>query len=315
MNGTPPTPDFVRRFADLPERDPRAGLRRAALDVLGRLAPALGRGAAALARPRLQVLNLHHVFVDEEEGFRALLGWLVETGHEFVRYGDGLDALLAGRLTRPSIAFTFDDGLASCVRAARILEEFDVRACFFVVTSMVGERDPERIARFAAERIHMPPVDVLGWGDVAALQEAGHEIGSHTHEHPVGSETTPGRLREDLQRSAALLRERCGGVRHFSWPYGRFRHFSAEAVAAVFDAGFETCASAERGAHVAPAPRDPRQLCVRRDHTIAAWPLAHHRWFLGQAARRARPEGNLWPPAWRGVLDGGGAPAAGGVSG
>lgn len=303
MNETSPPTEFVRRFADLPERDPRAGLRRTALDALGRLAPVLGRGASALARPRLQVLNLHHVFADEEEGFRALLGWLVRTGHDLVPYGTGVDRLLTGTLARPSVAFTFDDGLASCVRAARILEEFDARGCFFLATSMVGERDAERIARFAADRIHMPPVEFLDWDEVEALLAAGHEIGSHTHTHPMGSACPVDALGQDLHRSAETLRARCGEVRHFSWPYGRFHHFSAEAVGAVFAAGFETCASAERGAHVTPAPTDARRLCIRRDHTIAAWPLAHHRWFIGHAARRARAEDNLWPAGWRRVMD------------
>lgn len=291
-------PRTVRTFAELPERDPRAPLRRAVLHVLGRMAPLLGRGAGALARPRLQVLNLHHVFPDEEQGFRRLLEWLVATGHDLVAYGEGVERLRAGRLTRPSVAFTFDDGLRSCVRAATVLEEFGTRGCFFLVTSMVGQTDPAEVARFCAERIHMPPTDFMDWDGVGALQARGHEFGSHTHTHPVVSETEPDAVREELARSRDSLLARCGAAEHFSWPYGRFRHFSAGAAAAVFEAGYTTCASAERGAHVGPAPDRPEALCIRRDHAVAAWPLAHHRWFLGQAARRAAPEGNGWPDGW-----------------
>lgn len=290
----------MARFAELPERDPRAGARKAALDVLGRVAPLVGRGRRVLRRPRLQILNLHHVFPDEEEGFRRLLGWLRETGHDLVPYGAGVAALVEGRLERPSVAVTFDDGLHSCVRAAAILEEFGTRGCFFVVTDMVGETDPERVRRFCAERIHMPPVAFLDWDDVDALARAGHEIGSHTHTHPVMSDLTPEGAAEELGASREALMRRMGAVRHFSWPRGRFAHFSADAAAAVFEAGFESCASAERGAHPpVHVPVPARGVCLRRDHAIAAWPLAHHRWFVGAAAAGMSQEHNGWPAAWQ----------------
>ncbi len=286
---------YVRRYANLPERDPRAGLRGFALTALGRLAPLLGRGRRALARPRLQVLNLHHVFPDEEAGFRALLEWLRRTGHDLVPYGEGVRALSEGTLTRPSVAFTFDDGLATCVRAAEILEEFGAVGCCFVVTSMVGETDPTRVARFTAERIHMPPVKFLSWHDVEWLLRRGHEVGSHTHAHLMVAETSEQALAEDLERSRELLTARCGGASHFSWPYGRFHHFSRAGAEAVFAAGFDTCASAERGAHPPSSGSDLRDLCIRRDHAIAAWPLSHHRWFIGNAVGSMVPENSRWP--------------------
>jgi peptidoglycan/xylan/chitin deacetylase (PgdA/CDA1 family) len=57
--------------------------------------------------------------------------------------------------------------------------------------------------------------------DLAALRDAGMEMGSHGHEHLVFSKLDPARQRTEIERSFDLLRRATGApVRSFCYPYG-----------------------------------------------------------------------------------------------
>jgi len=278
------------------QRWPRAArdiMRRGALDLF-----ALFDSETHLARPRVQILYLHHVLGDEEEGFRALLKWLGEQ-HTFVSYSDAVRRL-HGELPidRPYVAFCFDDGLRNSMRAAELLAEAGASACFFVCTSMAVPRSAEDVRGFCADELHFPPAGFLSFDDMETLLRGGHEIGNHSSRHKTLATISGAELEDDVAGSLAELRQRLGnGIEHFAWPRGRFHHFSAAAAAAVFRAGHASCASAERGAHVT-STAVPHELCIRRDHVIAAWPLRHARHFLVQASRSAGAANSMWPDGW-----------------
>ena len=165
---------------------------------------------------------------------------------------------------------------------------------------MIDETDDWRIVRFCREQLALPPVAFMDWRDVETLLRQGHEIGSHTMNHLDLGQLDNTRLQDEISRSYELLRERTGMARHFSWPYGRFRHFSPEAARTVFDAGFASCASAVRGCHVSGTAG--RDLCVRRTHVVAGWPLRNVLFWLSYYGRTASPQSNCWPETWRAVL-------------
>jgi hypothetical protein len=71
----------------------------------------------ALVRPRVHFTYMHHVFRDEEKEFVALLEWLVEAGHKFISYSEGIDRVVRGDIDKAYVSFTFDDGFKSCLRA------------------------------------------------------------------------------------------------------------------------------------------------------------------------------------------------------
>jgi peptidoglycan/xylan/chitin deacetylase (PgdA/CDA1 family) len=145
----------------------------------------------------------------------------------------------------------------------------------------------------------MPPLEFMDWDDVDALRTSGHEIGSHTIAHSRLSETRGALLGEEVAGSRAALAERVGEVRHFSWPFGLFEDFAPAAAAAVRAAGYDSCASAVRGSHGG----NESWPCIRRDHVVAAWPLAHVRYLLARSARRALAGDDSWPAGWAPRVD------------
>ncbi len=88
-----------------------------------------------------------------------------------------------------------------------------------------------------------------------------------------------------------MIEDKVGPIKHFAWPYGLFSHFSDTARQVTFKAGFKSCASAERGAHVVHAANiAPEHICIRRDQLIANWPLKHNLYFLARSSNAASPE-------------------------
>jgi peptidoglycan/xylan/chitin deacetylase (PgdA/CDA1 family) len=109
----------------------------------------------------------------------------------------------------------------------------------------------------------MPVLRALGWpgvlnlevnnvrpGDltehqVAALIRAGWEVDSHTVTHPDLTTLPDARLREELVRSRAFIRQRFGvPVDFFCYPAGRF---DARVVAAVRAAGYRAATTTQPG--------------------------------------------------------------------
>jgi hypothetical protein len=293
-------------WRDVTPRNSRAAVRGLAISTLSAAQQLIGRTTALLRQPRVQVLILHHIFPDEESRFRTLLQRLQQL-HTFIPYGEAVRrAEMGGQaVDRPYLAFTFDDGVKNCLRAAPILEEFNARACFFVCPAIVGEIDPAMIESFCRDRLELKGgvrYDFMNWDDLLSLRDRGHEIGGHTMTHANLAAVSTDVAREEIGKCRDVIMHRVGECNHFAWTYGHFRHCTAEAVNIVFNSGYRTCASGVRGCH-GPERSDPTlPPCVRRDHIVAGWPIGHSLYFLAKSSRMLSPETGAWPAEWREAL-------------
>lgn len=248
-----------------------------------------------LARSRVHIINLHHLFPDEEQGFIRILSRLAET-HTFVTYTDAVTKIWSGNIDGPYIAFSFDDGIKNCVRAAEILRDFGGRACLFLCPSIVGVKDEVRLRSFGLNTLRLGPVEFVDWDDVHRLLLLGHEIGSHAMRHQRISDLPVSQVEAEIGESMEVLSRRIGRVRHFAWPFGRFEDFSALGARLAYETGFESCASGVRGCHTSQAVG--RALCLRREHVMAKWPVHHILYFLARSLRVSSRETNCWPEGW-----------------
>ena len=120
--------------------------------------------------------------------------------------------------------------VGATMRVLDVLAEHDARATFFVL-GRVAEACPELVRRILA---------------------AGHEVGSHGHEHRFVYRQTPEEFARDLERSLQAL-ERAGAppVRTYSAPYFSITRRSLWALDALVAAGIDVDSS------IMPAP-NPR---------------------------------------------------------
>ncbi len=284
---------YMTRYEDL-VRSKTKTLRGYARD-LALTGLSLAASEKYLAIPRVQFLYIHHVFKDEEKRLDALMKRLSKH-HQFISYNHAVDKILAGAIDKPYITFSSDDGFKNNLRAAEILNEYNAKACFFINPGVIGETDYDKIRQFCTGTLEFPPVEFLNWDEVGKLQQWGHEIGSHTMMHMNIAAQTEQQITEDMRQTYRILSEKCGSMKHFAFPYGRFFHFSATGRKSVFDAGFTTCATAERGCHINPsAPMTGQELCIRRDHTVLGWDMNHIMYFLINNAKHTSVNNNFYP--------------------
>lgn len=245
-------------------------------------------------KPRIQFLFVHHIFKDEVQTFKDLLAELSKH-HTFISHSEAVERIVTGIIDRPYISWSSDDGFKNNLEAARILNEYDAKACFFLNPDSIGAQQEEWISKFCADRLKMPPVDFMDWHDVAKLQSWGHEIGSHTMNHKNLAEMSLEEVKYDIAISKEVIEKHCGKVRHFAFPYGRFFDFNKAAFEAVFNAGYESCSTGERGCHISEGRRiEKDELFIRRDQVVCGWNLQHILYFVVNNAKKAQYSDNFF---------------------
>lgn len=286
---------YINEYTVIKKQQPssvRNVLRSTLLDILSLNVSEL---SDSFNEPRIQFLYIHHIFKDEELALESLIKSLSKK-HTFISFSLAVEKLLNGTIDQPYIVFSSDDGLKNNISAAKIFSSFGISACFFINPFIIGQQDYKIIADFCKQQLHFPPVEFMNWEEVNQLQQMGHEIGSHTMKHINVAATSPEAVKEDIFKSYEILTQRCGEQKHFAYPYGRFFHFNEVGRKAVFEAGFQSCSSAERGCHINhTATLKKEDVLIRRDHIILDWKLDHILYFLLNNARKTDIRNNLFP--------------------
>jgi len=252
-----------------------------------------------LNKPRVQFLYIHHAFKDEEEKLDLLLGKLKQN-HTFISYSEAVERVLKSNIDKPYITLSSDDGFKNNLNILKILNKHGAKACFFINPSIVGESDFEKIKNYCKTRLHFPPIEFLTWEDVEKIQSAGHEIGSHTMSHINISAATTEQMTEEISKSYEVIKNHCGQVSHFAYPYGAFSNFTLSAKKIVFETGYLSCTSAVRGCHIEQGTTlENDKLCIRRDHIILDWNINHIMHFLIHNSRKASVVNNFFPESMR----------------
>ncbi len=291
--------NYVDTYSEVKKHKPetlRSKIRKFVLDGLS-LWDNIKGIEKELNMPKVQFLYIHHVFKDEELALEKLLKRL-RKNHEFISYSEGVNKILEGKIDKPYICFSSDDGFKNNVRAAEILSRHNAKACFFINPSLIGNVSYHDIEKHCRVRLDFPPVEFLNWDEVEKIQRMGHEFGSHTMEHMNVANAEKQVFQEDCEKTYEILKKHCGEAKHFAFPYGRFFHFNQTAYETVFNTGFVSCATAERGCHVNHGKAlSYKELYIRRDHVILDWNIDHVFHFLANNAKRASTNNNLFAGA------------------
>lgn len=151
------------------------------------------------------------------------------------------DAVLRPR-RRKTVVVTFDDAYASVARLARpVLDHLGVAATIFAPTSFIGSGEPMSwpgIDHWASGP-HSRELVPLSWEELAELDAAGWEVGSHTKTHPRLTELSDDALADQLLESRLEVERRLGiECRSIAYPYGDYdRRVGVAAANAGYAAG------------------------------------------------------------------------------
>lgn len=195
---------------------------------------------------RALVLTYHAIepgdgplFVDPAT-FASHLDSIVESGARAVTVSSLVELLRAGTLTRPAVAITFDDGIASVARVAGpLLAERSLPATVFCVAGHLGGANDWPTALPGAPRLELARADEL-----SALVPQGIEIGCHGLTHAPLVSGSPEFLERELVEGRNLLERAVEAqVRAYAYPYGAAPTAAARRVVeATFASAWTTAA-------------------------------------------------------------------------
>lgn len=269
----------------------REYVRGAALTVLSTMLRK--KTAMSLRTARLQNLYLHFLPADDELEFITLIRRL-RRGHQIITYSEMVHRAKHGPIDQPYLTLSFDDGFGTNIRAARLLAEEGISACFFVCPDLIGESRGTLLETFPNSL--GGESRCLTWDEVDEVLLLGHEVGSHTLTHPVLVELPFDEAARQIHSSKKVLEQHVGAIKHFAWPRGQFHHFSTRLLHEVINAGFVSCTSAVRGAHTKASEISPP--CIYREHWVTGWPEEHLLYLMGRSVRKRLGESGQWPSEW-----------------
>ena len=230
-------------------------------------------------------------FVVPPHRFAAQLERLSERGYVGLTVSQLVGRARAGSPLPPRVvALTFDDGYADfSTTALPLLHRYGFPATLYVATAYVGGSSRWLVRERETQR------PMLSWEQILAAQNAGIEIGAHSHDHAALDVLAPGQLLYEVRHCRALLEARLGGpVTSFAYPFGYASRMVKRAVA---EAGYTSaCAVGYRLSEPGGDPLNLQRCIVTRETQGAALDRLLE---LGQPRRAAAVA--LSRPAWRAV--------------
>jgi peptidoglycan/xylan/chitin deacetylase (PgdA/CDA1 family) len=150
-----------------------------------------------------------------------------------------LEPYLSGQKQGRVVGITFDDGyLNNLHNALPVLKKHGFTATIYAVSGMIGGTnswDRELV-------IEKPLMSRRDW---QAWLAAGMDVGSHTRTHADLAKLDTAQALDQIQNSRAELEQTLGcEVRHFCYPYGRYR---PEHARMAVQAGYKTATTTRRG--------------------------------------------------------------------
>ncbi len=247
----------------------REGSKRLLKTLLGRVLFGLGCHKLLLSGMGV-VVEFHRVNDDRKpdamncgtEQFMAYCRFF-KTYFAVVPLRSMVDKLEAGLPLGGELAITFDDGYRdNAVNAAPILKEMDLHATFFVVSGFIGSTAVPYWDRMSGQtHSWMSEAELVG------LQDAGFEVGSHSHTHADLGSIPMDQVREELSRSRSSLESLLGRPPDlFAYPFGDPSNITPQAQREVRNAGYRCCASGFGGLNATGS--DPFEL---RRFPISVW--------------------------------------------
>jgi len=164
-----------------------------------------------------------------------------------------------GGLNSPYL-ITFDDGFQSNAKAAReILAAHQAKALFFVCPGLVDllpGAQAEAVSRHVFEGRTTPEdlpqgMELMTWGDIAALADDGHSIGAHGMLHQRLTNLNEAQSRAEISGAGAALDERLDqSTNWYAYAFGDIESISSNCLAGILNR-HQFCRSGVRGVNTA----------------------------------------------------------------
>ena len=190
--------------------------------------------------PYVHILNGHMVdWKHDNDSDGEQFGKLLAEMHkycDFVNFEDAVRMILNGeKVTRPKIAFSFDDGWRDCyTQIAPQLDKYGVNAMFFInpnFADAADNNDEAYIENFTVNTTKSPGKFPMTWNQIKDLQKRGYLFGAHTMDHYCINDDNINELQYQIGDCKKVMEEKLGKpCEYFAFPYGRLEHANSNSI-------------------------------------------------------------------------------------
>lgn len=155
---------------------------------------------------------------------------------DLINFEDAVNLILKREtVTRPKIAFSFDDGFEDCyTHIAPALEKYGINAIFFInpnFANAADNNDKEYIRSFTQISTKSPGKRPLSWKQIKELSDRGFLIGAHTLDHCNIASLSIEEKRKQITECKRIIEQRINmPCEYFAWPYGKLSNADEVAI-------------------------------------------------------------------------------------
>jgi peptidoglycan/xylan/chitin deacetylase (PgdA/CDA1 family) len=207
------------------------------------IAPTLASDAVGTGPIFLPIVLYHYTPPD----FAQQLQYLVDNGYTTVSMAQVAAAIDGGPLPAKPVAITFDDGYENQMQAFALLEQYHMKATFYIING-----GAESLWCIGAGRQYNLPIQPKGgcgdqyltWDQVRQLDTSGLiTIGGHTIDHENLATLTPAQQQFEIDASKTGIESEIGHtIYDFAYPYGAYNDATIQLVAS---AGYRTAVTTQ----------------------------------------------------------------------
>ncbi|MCO6431387.1 MAG: polysaccharide deacetylase family protein [Deltaproteobacteria bacterium] len=197
----------------------------------------------SVAAPILEELNIPATFyVTTDYVDRNLMSWI-----DRIEYC--LETATEGRVTLPwesnARRFKGDSEKLEILNEIRLRVKSDASIEVTTLVSQIFHQCGVPVVSQLSDQLNKK----MSWEQVRRLHgEKLFTIGGHSHSHPILAFLSGPRLREEIETSIRLLKERAGiESRHYAYPEGKAHHYNESVIAVLKEHGIICCPSAIEG--------------------------------------------------------------------
>lgn len=242
-------------------------------------------GSIAKPSPFVHILNGHMIGIHDDSDYNgqrfALLLENLYKYCDFINFENAVDKIINNeKVTRPKVAFSFDDGWRDCyTQIAPQLEKYGVNAMFFINPNAIEateKNDIEYLNNFTNNITKSPGKHLMNWNQVKDLQRRGFKFGAHTLDHYCINDNNIIELEHQIVDCKSVIEDRLGeSCEYFAFPYGRIEHANLTSIN-IACKHYKYVFSQSDHKHFFSF----QGRVINRRHFEPFWPTSHVKYFL-----------------------------------
>ena len=239
-----------------------------------------------LKKKCIYVVNYHSTYPKYKDNFKKQLNFY-KNYFDIIDESILIDKIKTFKGSKPKILITFDDGhITNYNSAAKILDDFNIKASFFIPVNVINRKTEEKISEenqillkhhnilsnLKEDIINSYPRLTMTWSNIIDLDRRGHFIGSHGCNHiRLSKELDDYQLYREISESKKLIEEKLNKeINSFCWIIGDKKSYTKKAsdliIKSNYKLSFMTCAK--------PFDKNQNLLQIHRFNIEDYFPLA-----------------------------------------